>query len=279
MKNIVIYLIISILLFGCSQQIRTNKNNIHTRLKDFNNKPTGCIQGDCINGYGTYYSIGIYYEGKWQSGILKENCIIYYGDKSKYEGQVVKNTDSGSILLYIKNGSGILTIPPEERNVFDDLEKKMGRPERDLRGEIIIEGFWKNDELFGKRKISYWDGRVSNIDASGNVIETYPNGDKYVGKNNYGTYYYSNGSTYQGQFKDGLRSGNGTYKTPSGEKYIGLWANDKPNGKGTHITPFGKKYIGEFLDGLRHGWGTSYNSNGTIEFQGKWFNNKYIGDE
>ena len=75
--------------------------------------------------------------------------------------------------------------------------------------------------------------------------ETYPNGDKYVGKwrdgryNGQGTYTFANGDKYVGEYKDGKRVGQGTYTFPDGAKYVGEWRDDLKNGVGTLVSPNG----------------------------------------
>lgn len=47
---------------------------------------------------------------------------------------------------------------------------------------------------------------------------------------------YSNGNTYEGEWKEGIKSGTGkmTWKEKK-EEYEGSWLNGKPNGYGTYI--------------------------------------------
>ena len=88
------------------------------------------------------------------------------------------------------NGFGVLTYPYDEKNVV---------------------GEWKN----GK-----YDGQV---------ILTFPDGEKYVGeykdgkKNGQGTKTWTNGDMYEGEFKDGKYDGQGTYTWSDGRKYVGEW--------------------------------------------------------
>jgi len=47
-----------------------------------------------------------------------------------------------------------------------------------------------------------------------------------------GVYRYPDGSTYQGQYKRGLREGLGVLITKDGAVYSGNWSNDKKDGRG-----------------------------------------------
>lgn len=61
-----------------------------------------------------------------------------------------------------------------------------------------------------------------------------------------GTFAWSDGKKYVGEFKEGKRNGQGTFTWPSGTKYVGEFKNGKMHGKGILTSPDGKKYAGEF---------------------------------
>ena len=71
-----------------------------------------------------------------------------------------------------------------------------------------------------------------------------------------GTYTFSNGDKYVGEFKDDKFHGKGTYTFANGNKYVGEWKNDKKHGKGTYTFADGRKYIGEWKNGKRYKKGT-----------------------
>ena len=102
-----------------------------------------------------------------------------------------------------------------------------------------------------------------------------------------GPYKYNDGSTYQGQYKNGLRTGYGRKVLKTGSVYEGYWENDEPHNHGVflhvaggnyignwkqgkvhgkaifkHFT--GARYIGEWKDGLQDGFGKEYCHNGDI---------------
>jgi len=43
---------------------------------------------------------------------------------------------------------------------------------------------------------------------------------------------WSDGRTYDGDFKNGKKDGEGTFEWPNGTKYIGSWRGDKMHGLG-----------------------------------------------
>ena len=87
----------------------------------------------------------------------------------------------------------------------------------------------------------------------------YENGDenrdgKYVGEialrlpNGLGTYDYSNGDRYEGEWRGGRKRGNGTYSYQDGKKYEGEWKYNKNHGRGTFTSADGSKFVGEFKE-------------------------------
>ena len=106
----------------------------------------------------------------------------------------------------------------------------------------------------------------------------------------HGTYFFSDGSKYEGKHKEGKKHGHGTYTFYDGRKYVGEWKNDEylgpytlsdgrryfgqwknnaPNGKGTMHYPDGRKYVGEWKNGKHHGQGTMTNP-GVGKYEGEW---------
>ncbi len=80
---------------------------------------------------------------------------------------------------------------------------------------------------------------------------------------------YPDGSKYDGQWKNGERSGQGKYVSREGDMFEGEWKEDNLNGKGTSILINGNKYEGEWKDGTYSGYGT-YIFSGGVKFEGQW---------
>jgi len=106
-------------------------------------------------------------------------------------------------------------------------------------------------------------------------------------------------SSYEGEYKDGLRHGVGTHYYTSGDKYLGEWEHGVQTGKGvftysdgsTHrgyykggvyngsgrfTHPDGTKYKGNFLEGEFHGKGVLTLPDGE-KYDGMWDNGKKCG--
>ena len=91
-----------------------------------------------------------------------------------------------------------------------------------------------------------------------------------------GTYTFTDGDKYVGEWKDGKYNGQGTYTYATGEKYVGEYKDDKVNGQGTYTFTSGNKYVGEFKDTKKHGQGIYYSVNGSIKESGIYKDDKLV---
>jgi len=81
-------------------------------------------------------------------------------------------------------------------------------------------------------------------------------------ENGKGTYAYTNGFVYEGNFLNGLREGRGMLKGKDGSWYDGMWTGDKFQGQGTYVWPNGAKYVGAWEKGIQSGYGIYFYVNG-----------------
>jgi hypothetical protein len=71
---------------------------------------------------------------------------------------------------------------------------------------------------------------------------------------------------YEGEFADGVKSGQGTYIWDNGNRYEGPFADDRPNGLGKYFFANGDTYSGEVKAGMLTGRGTYVTKSGdTLE--------------
>ena len=70
--------------------------------------------------------------------------------------------------------------------------------------------------------------------------------------------------TYDGDIRNGKRSGHGTYVSPGRLIYIGEWLNDMPHGTGFEQKADGTSYRGEFREGKYWGQGTYEDALGNV---------------
>ena len=88
--------------------------------------------------------------------------------------------------------------------------------------------------------------------------------------NCFGTFTFSSGEQYVGEYKNDIRNGKGTLTYANGNKYVGDWKDGKRNGQGTFTNAGGEQFVGEWKDDMLNGQGTRYASNGSIINQGIW---------
>lgn len=90
-----------------------------------------------------------------------------------------------------------------------------------------------------------------------------------------GTYKFTNGDVYEGEFGANTMHGEGTYVWADGTRHIGQWANGVRFGPGTYTAPNGDEYVGEHANNQFHGEGvyTSVEGGrivGTWQFDQPW---------
>ncbi len=164
----------------------------------------GCIQGDCVNGIGTYaYSDGSKYEGQFNQHKRHGWGKFYYSNGDKYVGDFNHNFEEGFGTIYYQNGKLARGSWFKGEYLGDKLVSKG-------QNNGCIEG----DCLSGKGKFIYQDGTMT---YEGTFHDGLPNG---VGKCVYG-----NGEIYEGEWKNGGFNGKGTLHLNDGTKISGLWLN------------------------------------------------------
>ena len=99
-------------------------------------------------------------------------------------------------------------------------------------------------------------GLSGTANAQQSSFPACPSDQKVRFHNCFGTFNFSNGEIYVGEWVDDKHDGFGTYSWPDGRKYFGEYRADKQHGKGTQTWPDGRKYVGEFRDGMLSGQGT-----------------------
>lgn len=92
--------------------------------------------------------------------------------------------------------------------------------------------------------------------------------------NGYGTFVYPNGDRYEGEWKDGKRSGQGKLLFNLENKrnsvwYEGTWEDDSMNGYGVMLKTNGSRYEGEWKNNEKSGRGTLIWQSGD-RFEGSW---------
>ncbi len=85
------------------------------------------------------------------------------------------------------------------------------------------------------------------------------------------------GFIYDGEFKNNLACGYGKYVGLDGTVYKGTWDNNKQNGIGDVTYNDNSHYIGNFVDGFKNGKGKFFFPEGNI-YDGNFYNNEIKGE-
>ncbi|KAF5909795.1 ankyrin repeat and MYND domain-containing protein 1, partial [Clarias magur] len=96
------------------------------------------------------------------------------------------------------------------------------------------------------------------------------------GTNGPGVQEWPDGSSYDGEFINGLKHGNGTFTWPNGECYEGSFYKDYRHGKGTYLWQDSSQFTGKFYLNQKEGYGVHLFPDGTI-FKGLYHANERFG--
>ena len=147
-----------------------------------------CIEGDCINGYGTYTTDGSKYVGEFKDGLPHGQGTFIGVNGNKYVGE----HKNGKM-----NGQGTFTWASGE-----------------FAGNKYA-GEFKDNERHGQGTYTYANGEK----YVGEWKDGEPNGQ--------GTHTFTNGDKYVGEFKNGSQHGQGIYTYADGTVEKGIWENGK----------------------------------------------------
>ncbi len=184
-----------------------------------------CLSGDCQEGIGKYrFPSGATYEGTFFNGEVHGQGTCYYTDGSIYHGQWQYRYPHG-------HGS----------KLYADKEMWTGNW---VKGRPIN----KNGNFFDESFISKGAIAYDGTDIQFGCIK----GDCTDG---IGTYAYSDGSKYEGQFSEHKRHGWGSFYYSNGDKYVG-----------------------DFNLNFEEGFGTIYYQDGSLA-KGSWFKGELLDDQ
>ncbi|KAK2618167.1 membrane-binding protein [Leptospira interrogans] len=251
-----------------------------------------CISGDCQNGKGVLVDAdGNKLIGSFLNGKLEGFAEVEFKDGDKFSG-IYKNGE--------RNGKGKL-VHSDGKVEFEgewiasgvcitgDCHSGKGTLKRFIPNSDVtceFSGPFLSGKINGKGKFicsdqETYEGNLKDSKPHGFGIQSFSNGTRYEGEfkefefDGKGKLTWNTGAnesytecTFQGTFKQSQKIGKGSYSCNNGEKFEGLYLEDKPNGKGKLIYSDGSKYEGEFKDGFPHGNGTEYDSEGKISKTG-----------
>jgi len=251
-------------------------------MTTLNAKETGCISGDCMNGYGTvYYENGEKYVGEFVVGKKDGVGVYIYTNNEKFVGTWKKNQRVGVGKFYQNN----------ELKIVGFWESDQLIEEKNYLGTCLSGNCQSGIGVFLSENGTRLMGRFSKGKLNGKGIAYYLTGEKYIcsvrnnQKHGIGTLY-SSLETINGTFtedrligtnrdvKIGCKTGNcidgnGTFIYSDNTIYEGEFFNGQPNGYGICYFADGDIYVGNWKDNFFEGNGTFYYSNGEI-LAGDW---------
>jgi len=242
---------------------------------------------------------GVLYQYETSSGIKWKT----FGDgkvQPKYKGEI-KN---GKM-----DGLGVLTYPYGEKSVVGEWKNGKEWNTKHTKKDGTLLGKYENGVWIIRWGILFWgkrNGEMNFYKEKWEGVESEENNDsaKYEGELKHkegvkfgypegqGTWTWSDGTRFVGEFVGGFANGQGTITSPSGFYYEGEIRFFQKHGLGTLTSPKGSKSVGQWKDDKPHGKlnlnlynGDSYEGHwkdGKKHGQGTWIspsqNKKYVGE-
>ncbi|NAS31400.1 hypothetical protein GTQ40_10485 [Flavobacteriaceae bacterium R38] len=213
---------------------------------------SGCVSGDCNNGWGKWQYANGHYDGFWQNGKKNGYGLYQWKGKGKYIGNWKEDTMSDYGVYIAENNDNII-------------------------------GEYKNGQLNGLGitvKGEKWSQGIYN-DGNLTTPYTFVSTNNKTGctagdcQNKYGRMVWDNGDTFTGFFKDGNMY-MGTYSFASGDKYSGMFnSQNQFHGTGRFFFKNGEYYGGNWKNGKYSGKGYYHNSK-LVQQIGEWSDGKLI---
>ncbi len=276
-------------------------------------KPTGCISGNCKNGKGLYvFPSGALYTGEFVDGEIHGYGVCYYSDGSKYQGEWRHRFPDGRGTKTYPDGSARTGLwergqPVDETGEIVDavvINLETQQHSNEVQSGCLFGDCGNGNGIYAYPDGSRYEGEFRNGKPHGQGMFKYPNQDRYEGAfrsgvpHGRGTLAKVDGVTVSGEWRDGeyvgrdfksdvartgclegdCINGYGTYAYKNGAKYVGNFRNKLPHGYGTVYYANGEKYVGQLSEAVFNGLGTLYRLDGSIK-KGYWRNGKYLGEE
>ena len=211
---------------------------------------TGCVSGDCYNGWGKWQFNNGYYEGFWINGNRHGYGLYSWDTEGSYVGFFANNMLEG--YGSYEDASGKIVVGMYADGLANGLAEQ-------VEDDVWSQGFYKNHSL--DTPYDYTNHYKNYGCKAGDCQNGYgqfkwENGDMFSGffKNgvmNLGSYEFANGDLYKGMFNNsGQFHGQGRYFYDSGGYYGGEWQNGSFHGKGYYHDVNYNKKIGEWQNGI-----------------------------
>lgn len=223
---------------------------------------------------------GRFFEGQWKRPYaLGRESLCKTG-----EGWQDYVKDGYEWLWYIETTSRIPTL--EEQKAI------MLRTLRQIAEEIEV--IMKNSQQFkafstpGRKMKEIADSQCKYIGETLGTVkdgygkQTWSNGDTYEGQwkngkqHGWGVNRWEDGSCFVGNYVQDIKEGAGKYDWEDDTRYMGNWKDNAMHGFGTYTWPDGRSYQGEWRDNLMQGFGIYTHADGKC-YEGGWYEGKKHG--
>lgn len=216
-------------------------------------KTTGCISGDCNNGWGKWQYDNGYYDGFWENGKRTGYGAYAWDTQGTYVGFFKDNVLEG--YGSYENTDGLV----KRGNYMNGMLNGMGeQATKDLQWS---QGIYVNHNLNTPMSLNL--NNVSKGCVAGNCSDSY------------GQYLWENGDVFTGFFIGGVQY-LGSFTFSNGDTYYGFFGNSGQfHGQGRFFFKTGGYYGGEFRNGNFHGKGYYHDKNYKRQI-GVWDNGKLV---
>ena len=223
-------------------------------------------------GRGTYtFANGNVYEGEWKADKMEGRGTYRYANGNVYEGEWKAGQKEGRGTIKYANGKVLVTsfkqgVPVDEGVGWsaDGLEAW-----RLHDGEVVAIISPEEASNSGERMLGVYKGaRNESGQMEGRGTFRYTDGKVYEGEykadqqEGRGTCRYADGDVYEGQYKTGQMEGRGAYRWASGAVYEGQYKAGQMAGRGTYSYANGNVMVTVFKQNVPVGEGVKWSADG-----------------
>ncbi|NNE29462.1 MAG: peptidase C14 caspase catalytic subunit p20, partial [Saprospiraceae bacterium] len=254
------------------------------------NSNAQCLRGDCFDGMGEYrYPSGALYKGQFKGGKIHGHGILYSKNGNVYKGQWKAHYKNGQGKFIFANGDsyqgGFVKSKFQGKGIMDFQNGDVysgswkgdhmdGHGKYSFHNGDVYEGNFEKGNMHGYGHMYYHTGSVYEGEWVANKKEgagvlTAPDGKLYDGmwkngdfvkeelstldmemSSTSGTFTYRDGSSWEGELRDGKPHGLGTLFYATGNRYEGYWEHHAPHGEGTMYFPDSRSLSADWDNGV-----------------------------
>lgn len=181
-----------------------------------------------FHGYGEMtFTDGERYEGQWRNDLQNGQGVYYYKDGDRYEGNFSSGKLNGKGTMFYANGARYAG------NWKDNYKDGQGAFYKTNGSKVS--GFWLAGKYVGNSSKEESTSETAGTEVV--LADGLRDCNQMHCGNGMGTYTYSDGSRWVGEFIDGMPEGQGTCYYANGDRYVGGWRAHAPHNEGVmHYT-------------------------------------------